>query len=752
MVRVFGIRHHGPGSARRLRQAFERWRPDCVLIEMPADTESVLRQAADPGLRPPVALVCYDEQDIQRASFYPFTSFSPEWQALQWALRTDATVRAIDLPARHQFALRATAATGLLDPTDDAETLALQRDPLAVIARLAGFTDSERWWDTTLEQMDDDEEVFAAVLEMVDTLRRAYRQADRPDTLRREAYMRQVVRQAVRDGFARIAVVCGAWHAPALAQWEQYAVATDRKRLQKMPRSKVGTAWVPWSYEHLLRESGYGAGISSPAWYAMCYQHDRQAVVHWMVAAGRLLREAGFDSSPAQVQEAVRLATSLAALRGQALPGLAELREAALATLAAGKDERLSLIEHRLIVGEQVGEVPAGLAVVPLQRDLEAQLRQSRLNKYWGQSGRRYLKATKAQPRGGIDLRQPTDLAKSILLHRLRLLGITWGQQEENSAADLGGFKEIWQLHWLPAFSLSLLEAAGWGNTIAEATATRARALAATGLSLAALAALIRQLLQADLPAIAAALSGQLRRQAALQHDAAELLGLLPELVRTVRYGDARRTDVTSLLELLLELLPRIVAGLPTAAAHLDDEASAAILQDIRQAHVALDLLDLEALTVPWIGLLETLAGQDSLHALARGGVTRLLADRHHWPVEETARRLAYALSGGQGSTAIAYWLEGFLGGSGLLLIHQPRLRELIDDWISGLPTVEFQEVVPLLRRAFARFSTAERRQLLALTGPDRPVAKLPDAPGPSLPTAEADLLAALRTWWQPRG
>ena len=33
----------------------------------------------------------------------------------------------------------------------------------------------------------------------------------------REAHMRQVLRRAIADGHERIAVVCGAWHVPALA-------------------------------------------------------------------------------------------------------------------------------------------------------------------------------------------------------------------------------------------------------------------------------------------------------------------------------------------------------------------------------------------------------------------------------------------------------------------------------------------------------------------------------------------------------
>ena len=57
----------------------------------------------------------------------------------------------------------------------------------------------------------------------------------------------------------------------------------------------------------------------------------------------------------------------------------------------------------------------------------------------------------------------------------------------------------------------------------------------------------------------------------------------------------------------------------------------------------------------------------------------------------------------------------GFLRGSGLLLIHNRQLFDLLDQWLGQLPEDAFQETVPLLRRAFTDFSHPERRQLLDL-------------------------------------
>src|SRR5579859_2916262 len=84
-LRVFGIRHQGPGSARSLRAALEHYRPDIVLIEGPPDANDLLHYAGNEAMQPPVALLVYRPDTPLRAVFYPFARFSPEWQAIRHA-------------------------------------------------------------------------------------------------------------------------------------------------------------------------------------------------------------------------------------------------------------------------------------------------------------------------------------------------------------------------------------------------------------------------------------------------------------------------------------------------------------------------------------------------------------------------------------------------------------------------------------------------------------------------------------------
>ena len=108
MTTFFGIRHHGPGCARSLLAALDALVPDVVLLEMPLEMESLLVHAAHEAMQPPVALLVYRTDLPEKAAFYPFAGFSPEWNAIRWAVGKNVPVRCFDLPSAHLFALRET--------------------------------------------------------------------------------------------------------------------------------------------------------------------------------------------------------------------------------------------------------------------------------------------------------------------------------------------------------------------------------------------------------------------------------------------------------------------------------------------------------------------------------------------------------------------------------------------------------------------------------------------------------------------
>ena len=700
-VHVFGIRHHGPGSARSLGAALVALIPDIVLVEGPQEADAILALAAHADMRPPVALLVYAPEDSRRAAYWPFAIFSPEWVAVRHALSRDVPVRFIDLPASNQFALD--AADDAARAGDDAipPQTPLRRDPLQRIAEVAGYADGERWWEHLVEERRDHVGVFDAVLEVMTAVRNSQPEHDGPDARRdalREATMRQAIRAAEREGYERIAVVCGAWHAPALTT--RGPAKADAALLKGLPKLKVQATWIPWTSARLARESGYGAGVASPGWYAHLWEHGDggDAVIAWVTRVARLLRDEGLDASPAQVVDAVRLTDTLAALRGRAVAGLGDLDDAVLSALLGGDSTPLKLVRDRLVVGQDLGAVPDDAPTVPIQADLARE--QKRLR----------LKTEAVERMLELDLRTPFDRERSVLLHRLMLLGVPWG--EPRAVSGKGTFKELWKLQWKPEFALAVIEAALWGNSVGEAAESRAVHDAARATELPAVATLLASLLLADLATATVAAVERMDALAANAADVAQLCDALPPLARTLRYGDVRGTDRELVGRVVRGIVVRATAGLPVACAALDDEAAEAMFGRIVAANQAVVTLDDAELRALWHDALARVIALSTVHGLVAGRCGRLLLDAGALTVDDAERRWSSALSVGAEPGAAAAWVEGFLRGGGTLLVHDPVLFPLLDHWLTGLTAEAFNAVLPLLRRTTATFEAPERRRL----------------------------------------
>jgi hypothetical protein len=405
MGQVFGIRHLSPLGAWHLERLLAQVDPTAVLIEGPADASHLIEHFLHKKTRPPIAVLAFTKAPPIRSILFPLAAYSPEWIAATWAARNRRIVRFMDLPASVFLGLEAppprsqrqpsprqdgqAAPQGEQAPGDDGQTpsgkvkedLALddtQRylaDPWSEIARLTGDAHHEIWWERQFEQLTAEGAYREALHELGAGLRslRDEKEDERRETLLRESYMRREIRRAVAEGHdpARVVVVCGAYHAPAL-RWELPAL--DDERLAALPAPPINLALMPYSYRRLSSQSGYGAGNQAPAYYQALWEEARAGTtarlpVRYLAEVAGKLRAAGMIRSSAEVIEAVRLATTLAALhQDRVAPTLAELRDAAITLLGRGDAAAIARHLDAVEIGDAIGALPPGSPRPPSSR------------------------------------------------------------------------------------------------------------------------------------------------------------------------------------------------------------------------------------------------------------------------------------------------------------------------------------------------------------------------------------------------
>ena len=727
-----GIRHHGPGSARSVLRSLELLSPDLILVEGPPEAESMLQYVTHQAMKPPVALLIYDVKESHRASFYPFVEFSPEWQAFCYAQTKNCTIRLMDLPVVHKFGLqhikerlqqeseiKQSPIDHLNEPIDkepDANDEEYQRffearmrkeilgDPLSYFGKLAGYGNGEGWWEKQVEMCQgDDQSLFTAIAEMMRELRESLGGWSYHDKMceedlnefRREASMRKILRKAEREDFKTIVVICGAWHLPALMYPPK--LKQDNLCLKGLPKQKVEVTWVPWTYQRLSLVSGYGAGVHSPGWYEHLWNSKFNTAALWLSRVSQLLRTKGIDVSSAHIIETLRLAEALSALRDLSAPRLQELQEAIRTVMLFGEELPLELIRQNLLIGEKIGAVPSSLPATPLERDLQ-----------------RLQKTLKLKPKATyeqkiLDLRKELDLQRSYLLHRLALLGIEWGQI--SFVTGKGTFKEAWDLEWKPEFVLELVDRSRWGQTIYEATVQFALHHAKEA-DLPTLTKLVKKVLLAKLDHAIDPLMQQLEDSVAVSSEIGQLLMVIPPMVDIARYSDVRGSESEFVNRVLGSVIPRATIGLLQYCRFLDEETAKNTTKEIEKAHQAILLFNDDRLRDQWFASLFQLIEQDRVPSYLQGKICRLLLDTQQLEQDRMLSLMSLALSSGELPENSAAWIEGFLSGSGQILLYDDELLQMIDQWVVSLHSDLFLEQLPLIRRTFSTFTTSELRQV----------------------------------------
>lgn len=746
-VHVFGIRHLSPMGAHQLLAFLEKVRPTAVLVEGPGDGGEFIASLTAKGVEPPVALLAYTDQLPVRTLLYPFTEFSPEYQAFAWATRRGVVAEWIDLPAETALALYGlrggnrqaererppeegeTPTDGAGDDAGEWDRIEYVREQRALYDRLAelgGETDYEAFWERQFEHNPQPDAYRLAVARLSAEMRLETEQLERqamPEEAAyndiREAYMRRRIRDVLASGHdpSRVVVVAGAYHASAL---DLRLPAMSDADLAALPRVPTRMTLMPYSYYKLSSRSGYGAGAEAPAYFGLLWRCLKRGDLEqlpalYLTRVTAHLRKSGTHRSTASLIEAVRLAEALAALHCGSQPTWKDLQDAATVCLGYGELSVVAEALARANIGTAIGRLPEGVSQTPVQDDLNRELKRLKLDKY---------KTAVAQTLD-LDLRENRrvkseeaaylDLNRSVLLHRLELLGIDLAKKQR-AGANAAVWAEQWVMQWTPEAEIQTVESTLKGETVELAAAFELKERLEQCEDIAAASRLIRIACDCSLHALMDEARSALQRLAVDAGNFEQIAAAAYELSVLMQYGSIRRIDTEPLAPLLAQLFLR-ASLLLLDASGCNDQAAKPMAEAIQLLHRVsqeqFEVVDAEL----WQDRLQQLAYRDDRNAKLSGLAFALLLEKNAMDEESCSREVSRRLSPGVPADLGAGWFEGVAMRNRYALLSRASLWRQLDEYIGTLDDEPFYRALVFLRRAFAAFEPREKAAVAEMMG-----------------------------------
>ncbi|KER68429.1 hypothetical protein HR51_28580 [Burkholderia cepacia] len=764
---IVGIRHHSPACARLVAERIRARRPRYVLIEGPADFNGRLDELYRPH-RLPIAIYSYLSGDAAHyGSWTPFAEHSPEWQALQAGREVGATVRFVDLPAWHAaFSQRENRYADVADAEHEARADAYERalaDTLAVQGR-------DALWDHLFENVGETPDALDELAQRLSTYFSHLRDAD-PGSLGNQARERMMARWiawAVAEAGGRaddVLVVCGGYHAPALARlWRTLPAAlpdtpepgaldggactvldeqaeqtddacvpgTDANTADGAARGvRYGSYLVPYTFKRLDAFAGYASGMPSPAYYQWVWAYGAEEAARRVLEnVMQRLRARKLPVSTADLIAVHVRAEGLARLRGHARPLRCDWLDALAGALVkdaldaplpwtyrgplrAGTDPVL-VEAMAALAGDVAGELAPGTPQPPLVAAVRDELATLGI----------VLRGTLT-----LDLLTDEGRARSRVLHRLALLRVPGIVRCQGAQLAMSGERdEVWQLGEPLEQQAALIEAGAWGATLADAARARLEdELREAGGRIAPLADGLNRAAWAGLAALSDSLLGTLHDAVAREQRFESLAPALGNLHTLLRHGHLLGMHDAPVLRIVVQAgFDRALWLLEPAAALAPGDLDAHVQGHVALRRIVADVLaGAEGVThtplaiEPWraLAVWRRKAADTAAAPASRGAALGALLDLAAHACADDGQPVAgiddaMALLQAMPAAALGDALGGLLALARETLASAPAFVAGMDATVRALDDADFVLALPGLRGAFAWLPPQERGRL----------------------------------------
>ncbi|MEP7195482.1 MAG: DUF5682 family protein [Saprospiraceae bacterium] len=700
-IKIFGIRHHGAGSARRLFQALQNFEPEIICVEMPYESNQIIHQLKTNAHECPLALMFYNRDKPDQMMYYPFAEFSPEYQAMKYSFEKNIVLHAFDLPAGLSL-----IPSNFKKNTEQSLTYNqknIVNDPLGYLAKKSGYQDTERWWDAYFESWTEGEDLFEIINSLMLELRLNSDGLDDYETLVREEFMRTELRSLLKQNPKKLAIVCGAWHAPALCIPSSIPIVKmDLKNLQTVP---INVNIIPWSYSRLALDKYYSAGVESPVWSQFIFKNPNLAISSWLSYASQQMRKNGFQISTAELIDCERLATELANLREMPIAGIEELLDACIAVIGKGDEKRIQLIKNEIVIGNKSGSLEINNESLPLIKEFQQKLKSLGLKKYWSAESKEKIE---------LDLRKIKHLEISHFLHQAVLLKLDWCFPKSIENKTLGNFHEHWSFDWSIAQEISLAHTAIKGISIEDVIHEYIQEELEASNDFNALALSLEHGLKANLIHLWPKLLDKINILSIHSEDIESLCMLIKPLISSITYGNVHKMDTQVIESIIQRIIPKIILKFGDQCSNIKEDKAKRMLSCLN----LLFTFFLHSEDKSYNDLLKTeliiISTNEIVHPIIRGKVWNDLLNERWIGEEQFVTELNYQFRSQTDAQKTAFWMEGFLYQTNNFYLFQDQPLFLINEWLITLDEDNFRGILPLLRRSFSELNTSERRRIIS--------------------------------------
>lgn len=698
-MEIFGIRHFSPMGAYHLRNFLNDKKPKLILIEGPSDFTEFMPEITKKEVIPPIAIMAFTEKSPIQTMVYPLTKYSPEYQAILWAYENDCECKFIDLPSSVFFGIKETRKSVNEKSFNIYEKL----------DELSYYGDHENFWEYTIEYTKSYKEYLDGVNEFSKNIRELTEtlEADYPEIIVRESYMKKQIKDAIDSGFNSndIVVLTGAYHIQGLLNND---FITD-KEMSLLPFENSKKTMMPYSYFRISNISGYGAGNKAPAYYELLWENRENLdnlATHYLTKIAKYQRENGNPVSAAQVIEGTILAKKLANLNGYKIPCFQDLKDSAITCLGEGSKASLNMVFVDTEIGTKIGELPFGVSRTSIQDDFYRNLEELKLEEY----KTNVYKELKLDLREKLNVKSEKlaflDLERSFFLHRLRVLNVNFCEFRQSSQKN-ATWAEYWALRWTPESEILLIEACLNGETILQASSFVIKQKLNKEMEILEISNVLNDAFLCGMPECIQYALDLLQEISLDSISLVEISKTLKNISNLFIFGDIRKFDLTPLKPIIEQLFLRACLVLENECI-CDNVVCNEIINAIsllNEVSVDIEFLDETIFT----NILNKIANKDYFNSKISGFSASLLLDKGLISNEELEQMIEFRMSKAIPSDLCALWFEGIAMQNRYSLILRLNLWKKLDEYIQNLDEEEFKRALVFLRRTFIDFSSKEK-------------------------------------------